>query len=226
MKKFLILCLMFLPTALVAQKPTISILGDSYSTFEGFVKPDSNAVWYHPKADPNRTDVNNVRQTWWWQLIDRGGYKLGVNNSFSGATICYTGYGDADFTNRSFVNRAAYLGSPDIILVFGATNDEWAGVPLGEFKYEGFRRADLFTFRPAMACMLERLRNYYPGTDIYVLVNTVFRPEMKQSILDVCRHYGIKAIELKDIDLKAGHPTIKGQKQIADQVLQVIGKAK
>lgn len=225
MKKLFLLLIMALPLAAMAQmKPTISILGDSYSTFEGYLTPDTNAVWYWQKANLKSTDVTDVKQTWWWQLIDRGGYKLGVNNSFSGATICYTGYNGADYTNRSFVNRATHLGSPDIILVFGATNDEWAKVPIGEFKYKDFTTADLKTFRPAMACMLERLINHYPGTRTYFIVNTVFRPEMKESILTICKHYGIPAIELKNIDLKSGHPTISGMKQIARQVLDYIRK--
>lgn len=225
MRKIFLLLFLVLPLGAMAQsKPVISILGDSYSTFEGYVLPDSNAVWYWQKPNLEATDVTDVKQTWWWQLIDRGGYKLGVNNSFSGATICYTGYRGADFTNRSFVNRATHLGSPDIILVFGATNDEWAKVPIGEFQYDNYSPADLKTFRPAVAYMLERLINHYPGTKTYFIVNTVFRPEIRESILTICRHYGVSAIELKDIELKSGHPTIRGMKSIANQVLEVLKK--
>ena len=33
--------------SLMAQsKPSVAILGDSYSTFKGYVQPDTNAVWY------------------------------------------------------------------------------------------------------------------------------------------------------------------------------------
>ena len=85
-------------------KPVVSILGDSYSTFENYV-PEGNASWYAPVPWEGRTDVTDVRQTWWWQLIDEGGYKLGVNDSYSGATISYTGYDGADYSDRSFLTR-------------------------------------------------------------------------------------------------------------------------
>jgi len=49
--------------------------------------------------------VVNVRLTWWWQLIKDGGYLLEKNESYSGATICYTGYNDEDYSPRSFITR-------------------------------------------------------------------------------------------------------------------------
>ena len=33
-------------------KPSVSILGDSYSTFEGWLTPDTNAVWYTVPPTP------------------------------------------------------------------------------------------------------------------------------------------------------------------------------
>lgn len=54
----------------------VSILGDSYSTFENFVEPSGNALWYFKKPDPKLTDVNDVKQTWWHQFITGNGYRL------------------------------------------------------------------------------------------------------------------------------------------------------
>ena len=100
---------------------TIAVLGDSYSTFQGFI-PEGNAIWYYSPANKQQTDVERVEQTWWWQVIKQGGYKMGMINAYSGATICNTGYDDADFSDRSFVTRCRNLGNPDIILICGATN--------------------------------------------------------------------------------------------------------
>lgn len=59
--------LTFMP--LMAQvKQTVAVLGDSYSTFEGFI-PKGYATWYSPTAPPETTDVNKVELTWWWQVI-------------------------------------------------------------------------------------------------------------------------------------------------------------
>lgn len=101
--------LTFMP--LMAQvKQTVAVLGDSYSTFEGFI-PKGYATWYSPTAPPETTDVNKVEQTWWWQVI---------------------------------------------------------------------------------------------------------------SVKKICNKYQVPVIALHDIDKKNGHPTIKGMKSIADQVLKVI----
>src|SRR5574344_1725373 len=127
---------------------TVSILGDSYSTYEGYLTPDTNAIWYFAKPNTKQTDVKSVTETWWYQYIKDNGYRLCVNNSFSGATICYTGYGKADYSDRSFITRMNKLGCPDIIFIFGATNDSWAKAPIGEYKYADWTRPELYSFRP------------------------------------------------------------------------------
>lgn len=195
----------------------ISILGDSYSTFKGYVLPDSNYVWY-PQEKAENNDVQDIRQLWWYQLIRQQGYRLCQNNSFSGATICNTGYDGEDYSDRSYCARLRYLGSPDIILVFGGTNDTWAKSPVGEFKYNDWKQRDLYQFRPAMAFLLANLQTHYPGTDIYVIINDILSEEITTSMKTICDHYLVPYIQLKDIDKQWGHPSQKGMCQIAEQV--------
>ena len=206
----------------IKAKPVVSILGDSYSTFEGFI-PKGNAVWYthHTKAD--RTDVGDVKQTWWWQLIDRGGFILGKNDSYSGATISYQGYNGDDYSDRSFITRVADLGSPDVLLIFGGTNDSWAGVEVGDYNYDGYMLGkDLYKFRPAMSRLLQDAINHYPGTSIYVIINSELREDITESMKEVCNHFSVPYIQLHDISKTAGHPNQAGMKAIADQVLEAI----
>lgn len=216
-----ILFSLFLVCCLVASaqaKPVVSILGDSYSSYEGYIPRGNEPYYFEPWRD-QRTDVNDVKQMWWWQVISEGGYKLGVNDAYSGATICYTGYDNRDYRDRSFITRTDRLGSPDIILVLGGTNDAWAHVPLGEYKYEKYALADLYTFRPAMARMMQLLQNHYPGTRIYMIVNDGLDKAYTESMTTVCKKLGIKTIMLHDIDKKGNHPSIVGMKQVARQVL-------
>jgi len=204
-----------------AQRKALSILGDSYSTFKDFVVPDTNYVWY-PRDSVQHNDVMNVRQTWWYQFVSRGNFRLCRNNSFSGATICHTGYNGDDYSDRSFVNRVRYLGSPDVIIVFGGTNDSWAKSPIGEYMYGGWTQQDLYCFRPAMACMLSSLQDHYPGTDIYVVINDILSDEITESMQVVCDHYRVPYILLHDIDKQWGHPSKQGMRQIAEQLATVI----
>lgn len=206
-------------SAVAQSKPSVSILGDSYSTFEGYLTPDTMDIWYFPgKQDARRTDVENVGQTWWMQLIKKKNWKLELNNSWSGSTICYTGYRDEDYSRRSFITRVPALGSPDIILIFGGTNDSWANAPIGEFKYSDWRRSDLYTFRPAMACMLAKIKERYPTANVYVISNDGLKPEITGSMEQICKHYDVPMIQLHDISKTAGHPNVQGMEQIAEQL--------
>lgn len=217
-----LIVLVVLPS--VAQvKPTLAVLGDSYSTFAGFI-PKGNACWYNSPADHKRTDVTKVEQTWWWQVANEGGYKLGAIESYSGATICNTGYRDEDYSDRSFVTRCTNLGNPDIILICGATNDSWANAPIGDYKYANWKRVDLYFFRPAMAKMLNDVKLHYPNVEVYFILNTELKKEINESVLEVCKHYDVPVIKLEDIDKKSSHPSVKGMKAIAQQVLKFIKK--
>ena len=210
-------------TAKAQSSKSISILGDSYSTFQGYLQPDTNAVWYWDNVEAMNTDVHHVRETWWHQFIKKNGYRLCINNSFSGSTICYSGYKTVgpdftDYSDRAFVTRLDKLGCPDIIFVFGGTNDSWAGSPIGEYKYSGWTREDLFSFRPAMACLLEKMIDHYPNVKIYFLLNDDLREEIDESVKAICSHYEVDLIELVDIHKINGHPSVKGMRQICEQI--------
>ena len=213
--------LLLVLTMQAQQRQRVSILGDSYSTYQNYI-PEGNEVWYYEPYDKKRTDVTDVRQTWWWQVIKEGGYLLEKNDSWSGATIGYTGYRDEDYSARSFISRLPRLGSPDILLIFGNTNDSWCGAKVGEYVYDNFKRADLYTYRPALAKLLSDAQSRYPNVRIYFIQNTELRKDIVESTQVICKHYGIPVIQLKDIEKQAGHPNVKGMKAISEQVLKAI----
>ena len=201
-----------------AQTKSVSILGDSYSTYEDYMTPSTNELWYYAKNGEKKTDVTDVTQTWWHQVIKENGWKLCLNNSYSGATISYSGYDGNDYSARSFNTRMDNLGCPDIIFIFGATNDSWAGSPIGDYKYEGITKADLYQFRPALAHMLKWMKNRYINTEIYFILNTELKESINTSVKTICEHYGIPVIVLSEVDKMSGHPSVKGMRQIADDV--------
>lgn len=196
----------------------VSILGDSYSTFEGCVSPNWNEVWYFNSPKLDKTDLTEPSQTWWKILLEDDKYVLEKNNSYSGSTICTTGYNGADFSDRTFISRIHNLGNPDLILIFGATNDSWANSPVGEFKWEKWTEEDLKSFRPAMSYLVENITSLYPETEFLYIINDGLKEEITASIVEVCERYGMPYLQLEGINKMAGHPNMKGMRQIADQV--------
>ncbi len=200
---------------------TLSILGDSYSTFEGEV-PEGNYIFY-PMAEID--DVTAAKDTWWYQLIRMRDMRLLINDSSSGTTVS-TSVREQHRVEDAFVMRMrrslSALGingeKPDCVLLFGGTNDDWLDVPLGVPQYSDWQAADLRQILPAYCCMLDYVQKNNPDAAIYAILNTDMKPDVTRGIRDVCAHYGIPCIVLDGISKKCGHPDRLGMRQIAEQV--------
>ena len=216
MKKLFLLMLMavMFPYA-SAQTKKVSILGDSYSTFVGVIP--SNYSSFYPN---DRNDVTKIEQTWWSLYVKAKGYALEKNDSWGGTTICGTGYGGMNSSYSNFISRVDSLGNPDIIFVFGGTNDAWANSPMGEYQYSDWTKDDCKYFRPALACLIDMLQKRYAQAEICFILNSELREPVNESMREVCKHYNVKLVELHDIEKQNGHPSINGMKSICDQLLE------
>ena len=203
------------------------IFGDSYSTFENYI-PDGYSVYYSEMERPE-TDVTKVSQTWWHQVITEANLNLVLNDSWSGAPICYTGYDNADCSkSSSFIYRLHMLieqgffekNNIDTVFVFGGTNDSWSGAPLGTMKFENWEEDDLYSVLPAICYFLKTLKDKLPQAHIYCLINTDLKPEISEGMRTACQIYGITEISFDTIDKNYGHPTIRGMQDIRDTVLK------
>lgn len=221
---FLVVFSLTFISGMFAQKK-VSILGDSYSTFYGHVFPAANLCWYGVPGEKRENNVTKVEETWWYRFVNEHGFQLERNNSYSGSTVCHTGYEKADYSDRSFITRIHNLGNPDIILVFGGTNDSWAGAPIGVYQYEGWTKADLYSFRPAFCYLLASLKQLYPEAQIYNITNSELSEEITNSMNEICRHYGIENICLRDVDKQEGHPSIQGMESISRQLWKSLSRA-
>ncbi|MBQ5437460.1 MAG: hypothetical protein IIU32_07215 [Firmicutes bacterium] len=220
-KKIIYFAALLMLVASCGTQKSISFLGDSYTTFEGYI-PEGNAIWYFCPPDTSRTDVSTVEQTWWYKVAAEGGFKMDKNESYSGATISYTGYSGEDYSDRSFITRLPRVGTPDILVILGGTNDSWAGAQVGEYKYEDIQREDLYTYRPALARLLQDAKERFPKTKILFVMNSELREDITTSSREICQHYGIPFLQLEEIDKIAGHPSVSGMEAIASQVLSAL----
>lgn len=146
---------------------TLSILGDSISTYENWIPYGYNNFY------PASGDVKDINDTWWIRMFDDTGMKLCANASSSGSTCAgdstdaenpQVGCGDFRITDLSDKNG----DYPDIIVVFMGTNDLLMGIPLGDNDgtvtvEEGM----IDNFTDAYSLMLDKLETYYPCSEIY-----------------------------------------------------------
>lgn len=206
----------------------VLIFGDSYSTYKGFI-PKGYVDYYRPEGNP-KTDLLYVEETWWHQVLSETGSTLLLNDSWSGSTVCNTGYNGDCSSYNSFIYRFEKYKAEgffkenkvDTVFVFGGTNDNWANSPLGEVKFDDITTEDLFCVLPAMSYLLKGLCKILPSAKIYCLINTDLKSEISSGYNEIAKHYGITPIQFDFIDKQNGHPTIKGTTDIKNQVLAII----
>ena len=114
-------------TVLPENKTRVSLIGDSISTFEGWMP--AGYVKYYPNG--SNATVVSAAQTYWYKLI----YKymknatLDMNIAWSGTVVARSTDPDYLATDHGaghcFVERfiADGMGNPDVILLHGGTND-------------------------------------------------------------------------------------------------------
>ena len=229
---------MFLFTAMLCSCDTkksdvrlgnVMILGDSYSTFEGCI-PEGYPSYYSKKSID--FGVTSQKRTWWGRLLQKTDSHLVLNSSYSGSTVCHTGYGGADASAYSFLGRMQALceqgffeeNSIDTLIIYGGLNDDWAGAPRGEIRYDELTDRDAYSVYPAFIMLLTTAREALPDARIIVILEESLDGEMKDSLYEICSHMGIETVETQSISKKSGHPDKQGMAQIADQIMSYLEK--
>lgn len=212
-------------------KNKVFILGDSYSTYEGYI-PDGYASYYGENKT-REAKLRDVSYTWWHRYLKNTDSHLLLNCSYSGTTICHTGYDGSDNISRSFITRFEKLindgffadNIPDSIFIFGGTNDSWANAPLGKRKYTEQTTEDLYSVFPAIYYLFNLAKKNFPQTRIVCVINSEeIKEEIVNTLIDACEKYGIEYIEVKNIDKLSGHPTELGMEQIEKQIREGLEK--
>lgn len=200
----------------------VGILGDSYSTFGGYV-PEGYHVYYDYDSGEEYGYVNDVNLTWWKQVMNTCNGQLIINSSYSGSCVANYDYNaNDDCTPSSFVTRAQKdLGSDvelDTILIYGCTNDYWRHCVRGNMQYDGFTVDNLNTLFPAICFTLDFLRKAHPSSRIVFITNPFFSEDIVNAVHTACDHYGAQHLHLKEFERVEGHPNLHGMQQIAEQI--------
>lgn len=145
----------------------ISILGDSISTYDGWI-PEGFNVFY-----PFNGELTDVSQTWWKSLINETKMELCANNSSSGSTCIGDSFSIDDPGSGCSDGRLSFLAGsqgrlPDVIVVYMGTNDLLKGIPIGD--NDGTRlveEGNIENFSDAYCMILDKLASYYPTAQIF-----------------------------------------------------------
>jgi len=227
----------------------ISILGDSISTFEGYIPKADGFNLEHLARYPQDDLVTDVKETWWMQVIDAFNAKLGINDSWRGATVS----GDAAVTSGSTgplaamsnLTRIKNLGSngtPDVIMFYGGTNDLAHVSKVGSFDVDiAPDSVDLDTeswdnLADAYVHTLLRLKYYYPEAQIIAILpahtKTYYSDaklaEANKILAEICQYYNVPYVDLCEAGVTAEylpdgiHPGEEGMDIITDAVVKTI----
>jgi len=205
----------------VKENRNIFIMGDSYSTYKGYIPEGYNSYYSDERKD--NPVVKGVEKTWWKILENEKNLNIVLNDSFSGSTVCNT-VREGFSTDTSFISRIdKYIADGffaenaiDTMLIFGGTNDSWINAPIGSVKYSDRTEEDLKCVLPAFCYLLERAKTVV--RNIVVIMNNELKPSISAGFTEACKNYDVVCLQLKDIDKENGHPTVTGMKQISEQV--------
>lgn len=226
----------------------LSILGDSISTFEGWI-PEGNSVFY-----PENGAVKDVSQTWWKIVLDELDLTLCTNGSSSGsASFGYSQEADPMFGCSDY--RISQLAgadgeAPDIIIVYMGTNDVLMSASVGE--NDGLRAVEeglVGSLSDGYTMILDKIGKQYPAARVYCctllpvgdwgttesqpfvpLINgqKVTSEAYSERIRLIAKNRGLPVIDLEKCGITLEnmaqmtadgvHPTPEGMRLIADTV--------
>ncbi len=202
----------------------VFIMGDSYSTFEGYIP--KGYEFYYNTYDGVRATCTSVDYTWWKVFAKKTNSEILMNDSYSGSTVCCT-VREGKSVDTAFVKRIdKYIldgffskNHVDKFIIFGGTNDSWINCPLGEIKYDNITEKDLYDFFPAYIYLINRIKEVDKNIEIIVVVNCNIKEEVIKGVQEICKHLLVKCVTLNNIEKQSGHPNDRGMEQIANQII-------
>lgn len=189
----------------------VSIIGDSISTFEGYVV-DGYPTHYPGAAG---TTVTTVDKTYWDILFRATGATLERNAAYSGSSA-------SDASRPSFFERCSrdILGEPDVIIVELGTNDSNNQVDVGPFDYSTvYTDLPENKFASAYIKGIKALRALYPNANIICLALNMTR-EYSTAIQMIAAQLRCNFVYCYTYLRENGsHPGAIGMSQIADTIM-------
>ena len=213
----------------------LSIIGDSISTFEGYIPIEYKTCY-------PRGEINTVYRTWWNKVSRITGMDILSNCSWSGSTCIGDDKSNinayAACSNKRIRQLAKNTEKPDVIICYIGTNDYHKGIGLTK----NYINNSTNNFNNAYSIMLSKIKLLYPDASIYccTLYNTSKKinrcgntiEDYNKIIIQVANEYECNIIDLYNCGIKPNytytidnvHPNILGMKLIKNTVLNELLK--
>lgn len=207
---------MMLMTPFAITNSRISVIGDSYSTFDETGTYSEEFYYpFHSKGN----DVTEKSQTWWEVLARKAGMTVIGVDAYSGSSITER---EGDNT-PSMVSRikAAPEKHADVIILMGGLNDAWQEVEIGPTDPKCAVESECDKFAPALRYALRLLKENNPGSKIiYSLIVYDQSVEAYQKSAEViCKEENVIFVPISGMKCASYHPTVKGMEQTTDALL-------
>ncbi len=224
----------------------ISILGDSISTFAGYIPEADGVNLAHRPRYPQDDLLCDVNETWWMRVIISIGAELGVNDSWAGSTVTNTldenikdAGPDVAMASLTRIRNLGAEGTPDLILFYGGTNDAGKKAVKGSFipkDSPDFAATKWQSFADAYTEAICRIRYYYPNAELLCITpalsggyyDNARLSEFADLIIDICSYYNIKYVDLRSSGIVPDmlpdrlHPNAEGMNCIYNAVLSAL----
>lgn len=215
------------------QNAYLGILGDSISTYKGYIPNGFVHFPYYASSDDG--GMITLEQTWWRITQQTLGCRLGINNSYSG-TCVMNEYGyTTSAENISRLQHSTRFDNlpPDIMIIYMGNNDALVqNLNTANFE-KSYRNMlnNLYTLYPNIQLFLGTLsyEKYFVGKDYYeehVLVTA----EVNRIIQSLANEYNLPIIDFATAYSDSSylfdtiHPNVLGMKALANVAIDAISR--
>ncbi len=216
-----------------AERPVLSILGDSISSHKEY-----EALSYYGLDDSSGYNMD-VKDTWWSKFAEDNNYNIGWAGGVGFSQVSVADKEYISLNNPERINSLSNRGVPDVIAVYGGTNDA-----IG--PYDGDGEFSDATFRKRYNLLIKKLHQMYEGVKLILIapghfyekaeyVSTNYKIDgYDKSIEKIANANGDYFVDLRGVleesennyDSSYIHPNEDGMQKIADTVAEALSNAR
>lgn len=237
----------------VEPKWRVSVIGDSISTFFGYIPSDY--AFYYPRTNTDTgVSVTSVTQTYWYKFIYNylSNARFEKNIAYSGSRVSSTHSTPVGFIQRF---RDRKMGDTNLIILHGGRNDYGSGkldlaegynmdtLPPDSVFNQIFAQADTdleslseVLYIPAYVKLVKLIKQEYPDARILCIIGDCLNSAYEQAMIKISNHFADQGMRYVDFmvngfndtvnipKVTGSHPNEKGAEYMASKMYEAFGE--